>query len=1295
MAINPYRQFPIYDASVIDHYRRQRRADRPPHIFAVADAAYRSLVESHRSQSILITGESGAGKTENTKRVIQYLASVAGSSTESDSAHLDQQLIQANPILEAFGNAQTVRNNNSSRFGKFVRIEFNSGGVICGGNIEKYLLEKSRITHRHPHERSFHIFYQFLRGAPPTLKTALGIEGTVEDYHYTKTSNHTVEGVDDRSDFNELVQAMRVLGFTEDEQQSYFRVIAAILLLGNLSFSEEAAHDQAQLVNYDVAERVCACLGVRLDEFARGLLNPVLKAGRDEVVAQARDMSQVVFSVEALSRTLYDRMFTRLVERINRSIMARGGPGEGVRHFVGVLDIAGFEIFERNSFEQLCINYTNEKLQQFFNHHMFVTEQDEYKKEGLDWQWIDFGLDLQSTIDLLEKSNPIGILACLDEDCVVPRATDRSFCEKIGSLWKGKSGKFEAMRFGDGFIIHHYAGKVEYRTDGWLVKNKDPLNDNITKLLARSSDTFIASLFTEFAGSDEDVYLANKGVKKGLFRTIAQKHRESLALLMQTLNATQPHFVRCILPNEQKTAGLLKAPLVLDQLRCNGVLEGIRICRQGFPHRLPYGEFLRRYECLGREAIKGDIKEATSELFHQLGLAEGQVFRLGQTKVFLRAGELAKLEEMRDHHLSTLLKRLQATFRAILARRRRTRIARQQGAVHLLQRNIRAYLKLRQWPWWKLFTQIRPLLNVTRTENRIHELEAELARISLDRDQQVEQIRGDLSQERNLLYEAETKRRDLERESQSLSLQLQEALESKAVLVDRKLSLEVDIARLKERITTELDAQREQIQGKLATMEQEMTQLRETLAEQKGLVATLRGRIDESEFERIKLEKSEAAQRQKALEAESSLQEALRARKDLELKVKQLEEARRKLQEQLEDETADQAVRQKLRQEWEQQVKQIRQQHEDELVQREEEWDASRKRIQREIHQLNFDLEQEKKAAFTLKETIKRYESGADSLATQLEAEMRNQNNWKRERERLEQRTRELSRLQQEALEREDTLASQVSSLYEQIREVRAKALDAEELVAQAERQRKSLEAKYDALNDTYRETLNARQTAEKSATSTEMQLQELASKLHDEQDSTLITKEQIRILETSLKLAQTELDTERRQSERLEQEKAILEMQIKDLQLKLLDSETSTAGSNNSHGLAHRRASSTYSQILTTIESEGQERQHLLKECRRQERLLRDLQGQLADRDRQRIGLEESLDKGELKVRKLQTTIEALEMRSNDLEVVKRRTERDLLEERDRSERLTKECERLKSRLQVKPTLPIEESTV
>lgn len=442
VAINPYRELGIYGEKSINLYKAssKRKNSVPgasssptgsgtnngeigPHIYAITDKAFHNMLEEHENQSILVTGESGAGKTENTKKVIQYLAaitatrsqsildttsgetSIPGSpmkgSTPQAPTSFEHKILQANPILEAFGNAQTVRNNNSSRFGKFIRIEFGRSGQIAGASIDWYLLEKSRVICQNAKERNYHIFYQLFCGLPADLKNSLMLDGQMTDYAYLKDSNKFIEGIDDAHEFKALLNSFKIMGFATQEQNDFFRVMSAILNIGNIEIGAERS-DQARILNATQVERVCHLLGISAELFSQGLLRPKVKAGR-EWVRQSRSAQQVRHSLDALAKSLYERTFGRIVDRINDTL-DRGRAGERVS-FIGVLDIAGFEIFENNSFEQLCINYTNEKLQQFFNHHMFVLEQEEYNRENISWKYIDFGHDLQPTINLIEKSN--------------------------------------------------------------------------------------------------------------------------------------------------------------------------------------------------------------------------------------------------------------------------------------------------------------------------------------------------------------------------------------------------------------------------------------------------------------------------------------------------------------------------------------------------------------------------------------------------------------------------------------------------------------------------------------------------------------------------------------------------------------------------------------------------------------------------------------------------------------------------------------------------------------------------
>lgn len=787
----------------------RRREENPPHIFAVAQQAWANMVSEREGQSILITGESGAGKTENTKKVIQFLTAIAadasstlppsGSADSVDPAvlmspslnrqnsfqhnsyfsqgkklgQLERQILQANPILEAFGNAQTVRNNNSSRFGKFVRIEFNSSGAIAGAFIDWYLLEKSRVTSRSPQERSFHVFYQLLRGADPRLRQDLHLQGDVADYAYLSASRTDVDEIDDRQEWKHLVSALHIVGFTPAEQLNIFRSVAAILHLGNV---EVSGKDRALIEDPAQIEVVAHLLNLSPKAFSSALTQPRVKAGR-EWVTQARTRQQVIDEIASVCKTLYEKTFGAIVERINKALERPTAKST----FIGVLDIAGFEIFERNSFEQLCINYTNEKLQQFFNHHMFVLEQEEYEREEIGWKFENFGMDLQPTIELIESAQPVGILACLDEECIMPKASDETFTDKLRQLYYAPDNarpdnpatKFSTNRFDKlSFTVQHYAGKVEYHTDNWLDKNKDPLNENLTSVLAASADAFVGALFADFADTTSST--TRSAVKRGAFRTVGQRHKEQLHSLMTQLRSTSPHFVRCIVPNPNKRPSIINTPLVLEQLRCNGVLEGIRIARLGYPNRLPFIEFRHRYEVLTPGVIpKGymDGRKACQGMLAHLQLDPSD-FKVGRSKAFFKAGVLADLEERRDELLYGIFSRIQAACRRFTARRGLMKVLNRAMAARTIQRNARIYLALRQWPWWPLYTKVRPLLAASRSDDELRRKEAELA-LAKEREQRDIQEKERLAQ---LQIKADADRKRIE-----------EALEA-----ERLLALEKD-----------------------------------------------------------------------------------------------------------------------------------------------------------------------------------------------------------------------------------------------------------------------------------------------------------------------------------------------------------------------------------------------------------------------------------------------------------------------------------------------------------------------
>lgn len=713
--------------------------------------------------------------------------------------------MRANPILEAFGNAQTVRNNNSSRFGKFIRIEFTRAGQIAGAYIDWYLLEKSRVVKLNTSERNYHVFYQLLRGADQRMKQEFFLNGKdIEDFEYTRQGNDTITGVSDLDEWNSLIEAFHIMAFSDKEQAAILRTIAGILHLGNMRAvkesirADQAAFDAESLAS---AKLVCSLFGIPVEPFVKALLHPRVKAGR-EWVEKVQTPEQVNLAIDALSKGIYERGFGDLVSRINQQL-DRSGSGSDDAHFIGVLDIAGFEIFDVNSFEQLCINYTNEKLQQFFNHHMFVLEQEEYAREQIEWKFIDFGKDLQPTIDLIELSNPIGIFSCLDEDCVMPKATDKSFTEKLNSLWQNKTQKYRGSLRTQGFILTHYAAEVEYSTENWLEKNKDPLNDNVTRLLAASSDKHVATLFADCAEADDEAGATRSRVKKGLFRTVAQRHKEQLSTLMNQLHSTHPHFVRCILPNHKKRPKQFNTALVLDQLRCNGVLEGIRIARTGFPNRLPFTEFRQRYEVLCTGMPRGYLEgqEAARLMLEKLNM-DRSFYRVGLTKVFFRAGVLAELEEQRDSLIREIMARFQSIARGFTQRRIANKRLYRAEATRIIQKNFQVVLGLKSNPWWRLFVQMKPMLGATRQaaevkkrDEAIQQLQEKMRQEAADRQKldddrrraetEIQRIQQTLESERALALDKEEIFKRLQLREIELSEKLNEALDDQEKLEDQ------------------------------------------------------------------------------------------------------------------------------------------------------------------------------------------------------------------------------------------------------------------------------------------------------------------------------------------------------------------------------------------------------------------------------------------------------------------------------------------------------------------------------
>ena len=673
VAVNPFKLLPFYTSDVLDKYKNQGSRNLAPHVYGVADDAYKSMTGNMRNQSCIVSGESGAGKTEATKIFLQYIAEISGGSAGNqttsisfEDASLQEQILKANPLMEAFGNAKTVRNNNSSRFGKWIEVSFNNAtGAVVGGSIVQYLLEKSRLVAQAENERNYHIFYNLCAGAMMDSKFRDKFRiGDPEDYHYLNQSGvFEVEGISDEQDFENLLNSMETIGIDVDEQDDLIRTLVGILHLGNVEFKkgENNYEDGSAVANVDMLEVAASQFGVKPKRLEQALCYKMVKTGRD-TVQKANNIEMATDARDVLAKEVYAKMFEWLIQRINKSLASKSEKTSS-KSFIGVLDIFGFESFTNNSFEQLCINYCNEKLQFHFNQQIFQLEQKEYKAENIDVSHIEFA-DNQPCLDLFEKKGS-GIFASLDEEMNVPKGSDKGFLTKVTKSngegntahlnFRGPGVKTNYER--ESFTVIHYAGPVMYNVNSFLEKNRDKLSDDVEDLIKGSSYKFVSALIGNSESKD-----ARRGKSSS---SLGSKFQRQLTDLMKVLNATEPHFVRCIKPNDDKVGGLFQSQMCLDQLRYAGLLEVCRIRQIGYPVRKDFNEFYRRYVAL-HPAAK-DAKSLCSGLEGK-GLLSNQEFQIGRSKIFLRNGPHNDLEASREIALRAQAVTIQRVGRGFIVR---------------------------------------------------------------------------------------------------------------------------------------------------------------------------------------------------------------------------------------------------------------------------------------------------------------------------------------------------------------------------------------------------------------------------------------------------------------------------------------------------------------------------------------------------------------------------------------------------------------------------------------------------
>jgi len=1005
VVVNPYKRYPLYTHRVAKIYLGKRRNEVPPHLWAIAETAYRGMLNNTKNQAMLITGESGAGKTENTKKVITYLAIVAtGSGKKSQKkVSLEDQIVATNPILESYGNAKTSRNDNSSRFGKFIRIHFTSSGKLAGCDIVSYLLEKSRITEQQEVERSYHIFYQLLQeygnGIGGGLKAKCHLSDDIYDYIYVSQGKTKVESIDDNEELEYTEDAFNVLGFGEEEKFDCYMLTAGVMTFGGIEFKCKGRDDQAECEHTGpdtFPGKAGALMGVDAAQMIKAFCKPRIKVGTEWVV-KSQSCEQATNAVGGIARAIFDRVFKWLIEKCNDTLI---DASLKKANFCAVLDIAGFEIFEYNGFEQISINFVNEKLQQFFNHHMFVVEQEEYVKEGIDWEMVDFGMDLQAAIVMFEK--PMGLWAILEEESLFPKATDKSFEEKL----KASLGKLPIFLKPQSktdknahFAISHYAGIVSYNVTNWLEKNKDPVNDTVVEIFkSTSSVALLVHLWRDHPGQPQNPPKeeGKKKKKGGGGKTVSSVYLVSLTDLMNTLHSCEPHFVRCLVPNTHKKPGDVEPPLIMHQLTCNGVLEGIRICMRGFPNRMLYPDFKSRYAILGAEEINSssDNKTAVYALMDKAEFGRER-YRLGHTLVFFRAGALAFLEEKRDDIVLRLLRYLQG--QSLMRIRQKVYQIKydQRELLVVCQRQFRKYMQMRDWGWFVIIQKTRPLIGMPNPEEELRILE-EKAKNTYGKYMEKKELKEKLLQD-NIVIEGEKKAllAQIEKEQGNLS----QYHERQAKITAKKAELEQELIDAQHKLT-ETEEERQVVTAEKKELENECTvvkkdiedleiaiqKLEQEKATRDHIIKTLNDEISSQDEVINKLNKEKKHVAEVAAKASEDLQVVSDKVDHMNSIKSKLEQTLDELEGSLDKEKRTRADTEKARRKVEGELK-ITQETVSELERSKKELEASSGRKENELTNLRSKLDDEQHVVGKVQKSIKELQGRVEELEEELEAE--------------------------------------------------------------------------------------------------------------------------------------------------------------------------------------------------------------------------------------------------------------------------------------------------------------------
>ncbi|KAL1251799.1 hypothetical protein QQF64_019595 [Cirrhinus molitorella] len=1240
VTVNPYKWLPVYDSVVVAGYRGKKRIEAPPHIFSISDNAYQFMLTDRENQSVLITGESGAGKTVNTKRVIQYFATVGAMSGGKKpepvpgkmQGSLEDQIVAANPLLEAYGNAKTVRNDNSSRFGKFIRIHFGTTGKLASADIETYLLEKSRVTFQLSAERSYHIFYQLMTGHKPELLEALLITTNPYDYPMISQGEITVKSIDDVEEFIATDTAIDILGFTADEKHSIYKLTGAVMHHGNMKFKQKQREEQAEPDGTEVADKIAYLMGLNSADMLKALCYPRVKVG-NEMVTKGQTVPQVNNAVSALSKSVYEKMFLWMVIRINEMLDTK----QPRQFFIGVLDIAGFEIFDFNSLEQLCINFTNEKLQQFFNHHMFVLEQEEYKKEGIEWEFIDFGMDLAACIELIEK--PMGIFSILEEECMFPKATDTSFKNKLHDQHLGKTAAFQKPKPAKGkaeahFSLVHYAGTVDYNINGWLDKNKDPLNDSVVQLYQKSSLKVLAFLYAAH-GAEAEGGGGKKGKKKGgSFQTVSALFRENLGKLMTNLRSTHPHFVRCLIPNESKTPGLMENFLVIHQLRCNGVLEGIRICRKGFPSRILYGDFKQRYKVLNASVIPEgqfiDNKKASEKLLGSIDVDHTQ-YKFGHTKARIEELEeeieaeraaRAKVEKQRadlSRELEEISERLEEAGGATAAQ------------IEMNKKREAEFQKLRR-----------------DLEESTLQHEATAASLRKKQADSVAELGEQIDNLQRVKQKLEKEKSEYKMEIDDLTSNMEAVAKAKGNLEKMCRTLEDQLSEIKAK-SDENVRQLNDINAQRARLQTENGEFSRQLEEKEALVS--------------QLTRGKQAYTQQIEELKRHIEEEVKAKNALAHAVQSARHDCDLLREQYEEEQEAKAELQRGMSKANSEVAQWRTKYETDAIQRTEELEESKKKLAQRLQDAEESIEAVNSKCASLEKTKQRLQGEVEDLMIDVERANSLAAN-------LDKKQRNFDKDAQ--LHLDEAVRGQE---------------DMKEQVAMVERRNNLMQAEIEELRVALEQTERGRKVAEQEL----VDASERVGLLHSQNTSLINTKKKLeadlvqvqgevddavqeaRNAEEKAKKAITdaammaeELKKEQDTSAHLERMKKNLEVTVKDLQHRLDEAE-SLAMKGGKKQL--QKLESRVRELESEVEAEQRRGADAVKGVRKYERRVKELTYQTEEDKKNVTRLQDLVDKLQLKVKSYKRQAEEAEEQANTHLSRYRKVQHELEEAQERAD--------------------------